>query len=370
MAEPLERLRPHARRPACPAACAPSAASVGIPRCGERLGLAPPRARRRGRGCRRLGAAACRGCGSRRSRSGRTARGTSRASLVERGEEPLRASAGSRPCSRRCETSPARRCRARRGSARAAAPGSARAARRRSRAGARAPASRERASFVSTGSYVPSGWRSRKSANPRQVPSVRYGLVDDVRLAGADRLLGEPPRLVGVEALVVVGRACARSRGPSASSRARYASLVLVPLAADEVAVACRRGAAARARRAARGARAASGAGRRGGCREVGGRETQRAVRGESHHSEYQRTSSLCLRFVSIWDEPDERLAGHEAGEEWFYRRGAGPSRWMRVVVHYERGSGRTGQARSIARTGESERGSGFASTVCDTTPC
>jgi hypothetical protein len=33
---------------------------------------------------------------------------------------------------------------------------------------------------------------------------------------------------------------------------------------------------------------------------------------------------------------PDRHLPGHETGEEWFYRRGAGPSLWIRVVVHYE----------------------------------
>lgn len=33
---------------------------------------------------------------------------------------------------------------------------------------------------------------------------------------------------------------------------------------------------------------------------------------------------------------PDRRTDGHETGEEWFYRRGAGPSRWIRAVVHYD----------------------------------
>jgi hypothetical protein len=37
---------------------------------------------------------------------------------------------------------------------------------------------------------------------------------------------------------------------------------------------------------------------------------------------------------------PDAIRAGHEPGEEWFYRRGAGPSTWIRVVVHYEQGRG------------------------------
>lgn len=37
---------------------------------------------------------------------------------------------------------------------------------------------------------------------------------------------------------------------------------------------------------------------------------------------------------------PDQRVSGSEDGEEWFYRRGIGPSRWLKVVVHYEHGRG------------------------------
>lgn len=33
---------------------------------------------------------------------------------------------------------------------------------------------------------------------------------------------------------------------------------------------------------------------------------------------------------------PDRRRAGHEPNEEWFYREGVGPSRWIKVVVIYE----------------------------------
>ncbi len=39
--------------------------------------------------------------------------------------------------------------------------------------------------------------------------------------------------------------------------------------------------------------------------------------------------------------EPDRRVAGRGQGEEWFYLAGAGPSRWLKVVVHYEGGRGR-----------------------------
>lgn len=37
---------------------------------------------------------------------------------------------------------------------------------------------------------------------------------------------------------------------------------------------------------------------------------------------------------------PDERARARQPHEEWFYRRGAGPSFWIRIVVHYERGYG------------------------------
>ena len=69
---------------------------------------------------------------------------------------------------------------------------------------------------------------------PGAVGEVR--LVDDLRLAGADRLLGEPPRLVGVEALVVVGRD-ADDRASLGDEPREVRGLVLVTLAADEVAV-------------------------------------------------------------------------------------------------------------------------------------
>ena len=39
---------------------------------------------------------------------------------------------------------------------------------------------------------------------------------------------------------------------------------------------------------------------------------------------------------LSTVQEPDERIAGRRRGEEWFYRRGIGPSAWIKVVVHCE----------------------------------
>lgn len=44
---------------------------------------------------------------------------------------------------------------------------------------------------------------------------------------------------------------------------------------------------------------------------------------------------------VAVVAEPEHRLRGRAPQEEWFYRGGAGPSRWVRVVVHYEQALGR-----------------------------
>ena len=37
---------------------------------------------------------------------------------------------------------------------------------------------------------------------------------------------------------------------------------------------------------------------------------------------------------------PTSQIPGWRPGEEWFYRRGAGPSRWLKVVVAYEGAEG------------------------------
>jgi len=39
--------------------------------------------------------------------------------------------------------------------------------------------------------------------------------------------------------------------------------------------------------------------------------------------------------------EPTRRMPGRVVGEERFYVKGAGPSRWLKVVVHYDRDAGR-----------------------------
>ena len=47
------------------------------------------------------------------------------------------------------------------------------------------------------------------------------------------------------------------------------------------------------------------------------------------------------LALLAVVAEPHERVGGRYAGEEWFYRRGFGPSRLVKVVVHYEGDEGR-----------------------------
>lgn len=43
---------------------------------------------------------------------------------------------------------------------------------------------------------------------------------------------------------------------------------------------------------------------------------------------------------IGVVAEPSARMSGPESGEEWFYGTGLGPSRWIRVVVHYEHDEG------------------------------
>jgi len=42
---------------------------------------------------------------------------------------------------------------------------------------------------------------------------------------------------------------------------------------------------------------------------------------------------------------PTRRIRGRELSEEWCYREGFGPSRWLKVVVHYEGDVGRVATA-------------------------
>jgi hypothetical protein len=41
-------------------------------------------------------------------------------------------------------------------------------------------------------------------------------------------------------------------------------------------------------------------------------------------------------QIVTAVRAPSRRVPGRKPGEEWFYLAEAGPSRWLKVVVHYE----------------------------------
>jgi hypothetical protein len=43
---------------------------------------------------------------------------------------------------------------------------------------------------------------------------------------------------------------------------------------------------------------------------------------------------------LEVVSHPHACIAGREPNEEWSYRRGLGPTAWIKVVVHYEEGSG------------------------------
>jgi hypothetical protein len=55
----------------------------------------------------------------------------------------------------------------------------------------------------------------------------------------------------------------------------------------------------------------------------------------ERRHPELAR-AGLMHRLKATIERPEEIHHGRSAGEEWFYARG-GPSRWLKVVVRYDR---------------------------------
>jgi len=55
-------------------------------------------------------------------------------------------------------------------------------------------------------------------------------------------------------------------------------------------------------------------------------------------HGELRRRRDLVLSAVQ---SPDGRLAGRLPQEEYFYVRTTRPTRWRKVVVHFEGGEGR-----------------------------
>jgi hypothetical protein len=54
-------------------------------------------------------------------------------------------------------------------------------------------------------------------------------------------------------------------------------------------------------------------------------------------HPELARYQAEILRAVS---EPDETRPGRRRNERWYFLLGAGPSRWLQVVVAYEQDRG------------------------------
>ena len=54
-------------------------------------------------------------------------------------------------------------------------------------------------------------------------------------------------------------------------------------------------------------------------------------------HEELETLRADVLRTI---ERPDLRIPGRYGHEEWFYTRHVGPSRWLKVVVHYEGGRG------------------------------
>jgi hypothetical protein len=51
-------------------------------------------------------------------------------------------------------------------------------------------------------------------------------------------------------------------------------------------------------------------------------------------HPELGHVQEEVLRAV---ESPTEVIPGRSSGEEWFYLEGAGPSRWLKVVVVFDR---------------------------------
>ena len=133
-----------------------------------------------------------------------------------------------------------------------------------------------------------------KIREPAPGPVGEISLVDDVGLAGADRVLGRAASLFGVEPLVVV-REHARDAPPLRLEPREVRELVLVPLVHEDPAVRVvehrpRELAAHDPKLELRQVRAGEV------VRQVGGREPKRAVVSESHHLQYQPTDRARLR--------------------------------------------------------------------------
>ena len=67
-----------------------------------------------------------------------------------------------------------------------------------------------------------------------------------------------------------------------------------------------------------------------------GRRVTLDAIRWEHISSSHPYLDVAPEAILHIVAAPDARIAGRRPAEEWFYRGGAGPTAWIKVVVHYE----------------------------------
>ena len=67
-----------------------------------------------------------------------------------------------------------------------------------------------------------------------------------------------------------------------------------------------------------------------------GRRVTLQSIRWEHISTNHPYLDVESETIMAVVAAPDERIAGRRPAEEWFYRRGAGPTAWIKVVVHYE----------------------------------
>jgi hypothetical protein len=57
----------------------------------------------------------------------------------------------------------------------------------------------------------------------------------------------------------------------------------------------------------------------------------------ERHHE----MEFLLSEIIDAVETPTRRIPGRYGYEEWFYGRGAGPAKWLKVSVHSDHGEGR-----------------------------
>ncbi len=55
---------------------------------------------------------------------------------------------------------------------------------------------------------------------------------------------------------------------------------------------------------------------------------------------EHPELSTLRDAVIAVVREPMEHVSGRKPNEEWYFGQGFGPSRYVKVVVHYEEDAG------------------------------